>query len=93
MSPYAVHVFLRFEILCFSYHHAFHGIWRVYKDEGFRQLFSGASTATARSVLMTVGQLSFYDQFKSILLDWDFKDNLTTHFLASLAAVSVGLVT
>lgn len=76
-----------------NYHHAFDGLWRVYKDEGFRQLFSGASTATARSVLMTIGQLSFYDQFKSILLDWNFKDNLTTHFLASLAAVSVGLVT
>jgi Mitochondrial carrier protein. len=87
------HMFSEIKIVCFSYHHAFDGIWRVYKEEGFRQLFSGASTATARSVLMTVGQLSFYDQFKSILLDWNFTDNLTTHFLASLAAVSVGLVT
>ncbi|XP_023714882.1 mitochondrial dicarboxylate carrier isoform X2 [Cryptotermes secundus] len=76
-----------------NYRHAFDGIWRVYKEEGFRQLFCGASTATGRSVLMTIGQLSCYDQFKTMLLDRNFADNLTTHFLASLAAVSVDMVT
>lgn len=76
-----------------NYRHAFDGIWRVYKEEGFQQLFCGASTATGRSVLMTIGQLSCYDQFKTMLLDWNFTDNLTTHFLASLAAVSVDMVT
>jgi dicarboxylate transporter 10 len=79
--------------MCFSYRHVFDGMWRVYKEEGFCQLFSGASTATGRSVLMTIGQLSFYDQFKTMLLNQNFADNLTTHFLASLAAVSVDMVT
>ncbi|XP_021933546.1 mitochondrial dicarboxylate carrier-like isoform X2 [Zootermopsis nevadensis] len=69
-----------------NYRHAFDGIFRVYKEEGFRHLFSGASTATGRSVLMTIGQLSFYDQFKTVLLNRNYADNLTTHFLASLAA-------
>jgi dicarboxylate transporter 10 len=80
-------------VLCSSYRHVFDGLWRVYKEEGFQKLFAGASTATGRSVLMTIGQLSFYDQFKTLLLNRNFGDNLTTHFLASLAAVSIDMVT
>ncbi|KAJ9592304.1 hypothetical protein L9F63_001200 [Diploptera punctata] len=72
-----------------NYRHAFDGLRRVYKEEGFRKLFSGASTAVSRSVFMTIGQVSFYDQFKTMLLSVNFKDNLTTHFLASLAAGGV----
>jgi len=42
-----------------------------------------------RAVLMTVGQLSFYDQVKQLLLSsGHFDDNSTTHFLSSLTAVS-----
>lgn len=38
---------------------------------------------------MTIGQLSMYDQVKVLLLQTPyFTDNLTTHFLASLSAVS-----
>lgn len=45
--------------------------------------------ATSRAVLMTVGQLSFYDQVKQMLIATDmFSDNLLTHFLSSLTAVS-----
>ncbi|KAK7863261.1 hypothetical protein R5R35_001469 [Gryllus longicercus] len=72
-----------------NYKHVFDGLWRIYKEEGFRNLFAGASSATARSVFMTVGQLSFYDQTKTYLLKWNFKDNLPTHFLASLIAGGV----
>lgn len=73
----------------FSYKHAFDGLWKVYKNEGLHRLFSGATTATSRAVLMTVGQLSFYDQVKMMLLaSGIFEDNLLTHFLSSLSAVS-----
>lgn len=73
----------------FSYKHALDGFVRVWREEGFTRLFSGASTATMRAVLMTVGQLSFYDQVKQILLaSGYFGDNSTTHFLSSLTAVS-----
>lgn len=76
----------------FSYKHAVEGLFRVYKDEGFRRLFSGATTATGRAALMTVGQLSFYDQIKKMLLTTSyFQDNLTTHFVSSLSAVSLYL--
>ena len=73
-----------------SYTWAGNGLLRVYKEEGFRTLFNGCSTATGRAVLMTIGQLSFYDQIKLYLLKTSyFKDNTTTHFLSSLLAVSI----
>nr|CAD7588455.1 unnamed protein product [Timema genevievae] len=51
--------------------------------------FSGATMATGRSVLMTIGQLSFYDQIKMYLMSHtSLKDNITTHFTTSVLAVS-----
>lgn len=73
-----------------NYKHALDGLWKVYKQEGLLRCFSGASAATSRAVFMTIGQLSFYDQFKILLLKLDaFEDNPTTHFLASLSAGGV----
>lgn len=72
------------------YRHALDGLWRVAREEGWRRLFSGASSATARATLMTVGQLSFYDQVKYYLLTTGlFGDNVTTHFLSSLTAGAI----
>ena len=45
-----------------SYRHAADGLVRVLREEGVSRLFAGASSATVRAMLMTVGQLSFYDQ-------------------------------
>jgi dicarboxylate transporter 10 len=62
----------------------------VYREEGFRRLFSGASTATGRAILMTIGQISFYDQIKFTLLKTGhFDDNLITHLTASISAVNL----
>ena len=42
-----------------------------------------------RAILMTIGQLCFYDQIKQTLLATGyFQDNLVTHFSSSLGAVS-----
>jgi dicarboxylate transporter 10 len=65
-------------------------MWRVFREEGVPRLFAGASTATSRAVLMTVGQLSFYDQVKMYMLaSGYFEDNIVTHFISSLTAVSM----
>jgi len=51
------------------------------------RVFAGASTATTRAIVVTIGQLSFYDQAKVVLLNTGyFKDNVLTHFLSSLSA-------
>lgn len=69
-----------------SYKNAIDGLLRVAREEGPRKLFSGASTASTRAVFMTIGQLSFYDLVKAKLLAAGFKDNLTTHLMASATA-------
>ncbi len=72
----------------FSYKHAIDGLMRVAREEGFRKLFNGADWASTRAVLVTIGQLSFYDLIKGKLLaTGQFQDNLTTHFTSSLCAV------
>ncbi len=52
-------------------------------------IFLGATMATSRAILMTIGQLSFYDQIKQMLIQSGYaKDNLATHFFSSFCAVS-----
>ncbi|XP_045128372.1 mitochondrial dicarboxylate carrier-like isoform X1 [Portunus trituberculatus] len=73
-----------------NYKHALDGVIRVVREEGVPRLFRGASTATFRAVLMTIGQLSFYDQIKGFLLTTPyFSDNLICHFTCSLAAGAI----
>nr|XP_014128667.1 mitochondrial dicarboxylate carrier [Zonotrichia albicollis] len=55
--------------------------------EGVKNLFSGASVASIRGALVTVGQLSCYDQAKQLVLATGFlSDNVFTHFLSSVIA-------
>lgn len=73
-----------------NYYHVIDGMLTVIRYEGFRTLFSGTTMATSRAVLMTIGQLSTYDQFKHLLLTKTpenmLKDDLITHLIASLIA-------
>lgn len=73
-----------------NYKHAIDGLYRVVKQEGALKLMNGASMASSRATLVTIGQLSFYDQFKYLLIQTGvFKDNITTHFTASFLAGGV----
>ncbi|XP_072501428.1 mitochondrial dicarboxylate carrier-like isoform X2 [Notamacropus eugenii] len=70
-----------------NYSHVLNGITRVIKEEGFSTLFSGATLASGRGALMTVGQASCYDQIKQLVLTWtSFSDSLSTHIIASFIA-------
>ncbi|CAG9133378.1 unnamed protein product [Plutella xylostella] len=73
-----------------NYKNAFHGIYRVAATEGVLRLWAGASMNCTRSALMTIGQLSFYDQAKQMLLTTPyFKDNVVTHVTSSLIAGAI----
>ena len=73
-----------------NYHNAFNGLYRLFKEEGLRRAFTGASAHMGRSIVMTVGQLAFYDEAKSRLIKTGkFQDNLITHFTASVLAGDV----
>ncbi|VVC93699.1 unnamed protein product [Leptidea sinapis] len=56
-------------------------------EEGVLRLWAGSSMACSRAVLMTIGQLSFYDSIKELLLSTPyFEDNVGTHVCSSLFA-------
>ncbi|XP_048653224.1 mitochondrial dicarboxylate carrier isoform X1 [Marmota marmota marmota] len=70
-----------------NYAHALDGLYRVAREEGLRKLFSGATMASSRGALVTVGQLSCYDQAKQLVLSTGYlSDNTFTHFIASFIA-------
>ncbi len=70
-----------------NYKHCFEALYRITKTEGFSSLYIGFHMATLRGVLVTIGQLAFYDQFKSGLINTNyFQDNVVTHFTASVMA-------
>ncbi|NXN21166.1 DIC protein, partial [Nycticryphes semicollaris] len=70
-----------------SYSHALDGMYRVFREEGLKKLFSGATMASSRGALVTVGQLACYDQAKQLVLTTGLlSDNIFTHFLASFIA-------
>uniref|UniRef100_A0A672F505 Mitochondrial dicarboxylate carrier n=1 Tax=Salarias fasciatus TaxID=181472 RepID=A0A672F505_SALFA len=69
------------------YKHAIDGLFRVAREEGVRRLFSGASMASSRGALVTVGQLACYDQAKQLVLGTGIMgDNIMTHFVSSFIA-------
>ncbi|XP_067914540.1 mitochondrial dicarboxylate carrier [Heterodontus francisci] len=70
-----------------NYKHAVDGLYRVFQEEGLRKLFSGATMASSRGALVTIGQLACYDQVKQLLLSTGvLSDNIFTHFLSSFIA-------
>lgn len=70
-----------------NYKNAIDGLIRMTREEGFRSLFRGVWPNSMRAVLMTSSQLATYDGFKQLLIkNTPMKDNLTTHFTASLMA-------
>ncbi|XP_040845380.1 mitochondrial dicarboxylate carrier isoform X1 [Ochotona curzoniae] len=75
-----------------NYAHALDGLFRVFREEGLKKLFSGATMASSRGALVTVGQLSCYDQAKQLVLGTGYlSDGIFTHFVASFIAVSARL--
>ena len=44
-----------------NYKHAIDGLIQVARKEGIVKLFNGAEWASSRAILVTVGQLCFYD--------------------------------
>ncbi|XP_041862040.1 mitochondrial dicarboxylate carrier [Melanotaenia boesemani] len=70
-----------------NYAHVLDGLLRVWREEGVKKLFSGATMASTRGALVSVGQLSCYDQSKQLVLATGYlTDNILTHFLASVFA-------
>uniref|UniRef100_A0A915MBX7 Mitochondrial dicarboxylate carrier n=1 Tax=Meloidogyne javanica TaxID=6303 RepID=A0A915MBX7_MELJA len=70
-----------------NYKNAIDGLIRMSKE--FTKLFNVCTMATGRAILMTIGQLPFYDQIKQMLIKANLaKDNIYTHLFSSFLAAS-----
>lgn len=70
-----------------NYAHCLEALNRIFRTEGFTRMFAGATMASSRGMLVTIGQLACYDEIKSQMIKSTyFSDNLITHFSASLSA-------
>jgi len=76
-----------------NYANCFEALQRIYRTEGFMRMFSGATMASSRGMLVTIGQLACYDEIKYQMIKTKyFKDNLVTHFSSSLLAGLIATV-
>ncbi|EIM83503.1 dicarboxylic acid transporter [Stereum hirsutum FP-91666 SS1] len=80
----------------FNYSNALTGLVSLVRSEGLGGLFKGVGTNTFRAILMNGSQVCSYDLFKSSLLgsripviDYEIRDNLLLHTLASCLAGTV----
>uniref|UniRef100_A0A1B0AGN6 Uncharacterized protein n=1 Tax=Glossina pallidipes TaxID=7398 RepID=A0A1B0AGN6_GLOPL len=48
------------------YKHVLHGLRKVFREEGFKKLFTGGTSATTRGVLVTISQTAFEDQINEV---------------------------
>lgn len=70
-----------------NYKHALDGLIRMIREEGLSSITRGIWPNSMRALLMTSSQLASYDMFKqSMIQRFGMPDNITTHFLSSLAA-------
>ncbi|EDW49667.1 mitochondrial dicarboxylate carrier [Drosophila sechellia] len=67
-----------------NYKHAIDGLVRITRDEGWKNLFNGASMIALRGAFMTVGQIAFYEQSKSQMIKLGMPENMGTYILASM---------
>lgn len=80
----------------YNYSNALSGLVTMTREEGVKSLFRGLGTNTVRAVLMNASQVGSYDFFKSTFLghrvpiiDYQMRDNLLLHTLASLCSGTV----
>lgn len=73
-----------------GYTNCINGLWKLYRDEGFRSLFAGLGPNCVRGILMTTSQVVSYDIFKLFLVNHGFDPKSNhTFFVASLATAFV----
>lgn len=76
-----------------NYKNCFEALYRIFRTEGYWRLHTGTTMASSRGMLMTVGQLAFYDEIKSRLIKSGyFQDNVFTHFTSSLSAAGIATI-
>ncbi|XP_017145481.1 mitochondrial dicarboxylate carrier [Drosophila miranda] len=71
-----------------NYKQAIDGLIRITREEGWRSMFNGASMTALRGMLMTVGQIAFYEQSKDVLVGLGMPQSTSTYITASLISAA-----
>ncbi|BFF91044.1 mitochondrial dicarboxylate carrier [Drosophila madeirensis] len=71
-----------------NYKQAIDGLIRITREEGWRSMFNGASMTALRGMLMTVGQIAFYEQSKDVLVGLGMPTSTSTYITASLISAA-----
>ncbi|KAG1716797.1 hypothetical protein ID866_395 [Astraeus odoratus] len=81
----------------YGYRNALTGLLNLVKEEGVKGFCRGLGTNTTRAILMNVSQVGSYDFIKTTLLqnrlplvNYQFRDGLSLHVVASIAAGACG---
>ncbi|PVU95898.1 hypothetical protein BB559_002567 [Furculomyces boomerangus] len=70
-----------------NYKNVFDGIFRIYREEGFKALYNGFGPNIGLSVVMTATQVGTYDLFKQMLVYFGMSGSSTqTHLASSILA-------
>jgi len=73
-----------------NYKNVFDALLRITREEGFTAMWTGVRATINRAVIVTIGQIAAYDQFKQLLLQSELMgDTIGTHFTASFMAAFV----
>ncbi|KAH8292355.1 hypothetical protein KR054_008924 [Drosophila jambulina] len=71
-----------------NYKHAIDGLVRITREEGWRSLYNGSSMTALRGMVMTVGQIAFYEQSKDVLVGMGLPPNMGTYITASIISAT-----
>lgn len=74
----------------YNYRHVFHGLYRVWQDEGIRGLYRGGSYSIGRGALMGIGQNAVYDHAKMLYVNYYHLDD--GWFLHLISATTSGIL-
>jgi solute carrier family 25 oxoglutarate transporter 11 len=70
-----------------GYKNVFDALFRVSREEGALAMWRGCAPTVARAMVLNAAQLGSYTQAKEMLMRYlPLKDNIHTHFLASLVS-------
>ncbi|KAH8271315.1 hypothetical protein KR018_006275, partial [Drosophila ironensis] len=75
-----------------NYKHAIDGLVRIIREEGWRTMYNGSSMTALRGMLMTVGQIAFYEQSKKVLVELGMPENMGTYITASIISATAATI-
>ncbi|CAL1163015.1 unnamed protein product [Cladocopium goreaui] len=72
-----------------GYRHALHGLWSVWRGEGWQALYRGSGPTALRAALVTMAQLPTYEELKGRALSMGISNDVRLHLACAMASGTV----